>query len=236
MAIRKGGPQGQYEDLSRAVSDYSAEAAVRADDNGRGGSIGASLAALVSIVALAFSGYSFYETVLRQASLRVYAPPIIHMYREGYRDVLAIPITISNDGAQRGTVLSFDLTAENLETGDSKGFQNLYFGTSPKADRSLFTPVTVAGRSSYTGIVMFHALETGAFVKTTGGVTLRLRLTLKLNLDKTSGWFQAKPPAPLTFDMTASYIAGFRDMESGTPTALFDVRWTRARDKGAAKE
>jgi len=206
----------------------------REEEAGRRGSIGATLAALVSIIALGFSGYSFYETVLKQASLRVYAPPIIHMYRESFRDVLAIPITISNDGAQRGTVLSFDLDVANLETGDSKAFQNLYFGASPKANRSLFTPVTVAGRSSYTGIVMFHALETGAFLKTTGGVTLPLRLTLKLNLDETGDWFQARPPEPLTFDMTASYVASFPDMERGIPTSLFDVRWTRAKASSAS--
>lgn len=42
------------------------------------------------------------------------------------------------------------------------------------------------------------------------------------------------PPEPVTFDMTASFIAGMSDMESGRPTQLHDNRWHAA--KAAAKE
>ena len=153
------------------------------------GSIGASLATIVSIIALAFSGFSFYETVLKQASLRFYQPPLIYMYREDFRDVFAIPITLSNDGAQRGTILSFDLEVEHTGTGAKTHFQNLHFGASPKAtDKRLFMPITVAGRSSFSDVVLFHALKTGSFVETTGGVELPLRLTLKMNVDQTREW------------------------------------------------
>jgi hypothetical protein len=177
-------------------------------------------------VALIFSGYSFYETVLKQAALRVYVPPLIYMYRQDFRDVFAIPLTISNDGAQRGTVLSFDLVATHRETGKTQRFQNLYFGSSPKGEVQLFTPVTVAGGSASTNVVLFHALETGSFVETTGGVKLPLRLTLKMNVDSSGDWFAPIQPDPITFDMTANYIAGMRDMESGRPTQLHDERWT----------
>ena len=193
--------------------------------------IGAGLATFASIIALAFSGFSFYETVLKQASLRVYQPPLIHMFREGFRDVLAIPITISNDGAKRGTVLSFDLTVTNLDTNSSKSFQNLLFGKSPKDETRLFNPITVPGRSSFSDVVLFYALETGAFVKTTGGVRLPLRLTLKMNLDITGEWYGSSQPEPIIFDMTANYVAGFRDMESGRPTRLHDERWQKSKLK-----
>ncbi|MGI9406122.1 MAG: hypothetical protein ACR2O4_07110, partial [Hyphomicrobiaceae bacterium] len=189
------------------------------------------LATLASIVALLFSGFSFYETVLKQAKLRFYNPPLIYMYRQGYRDVFAIPITISNDGAQRGTILSFDLEMTHLKTSESKAFQNLHFGASPKDEKRLFTPITVPGRSSFSDVVLFHALETGSFVETTGGVELPVRVTLKMNIDTSGEWLAPKPPAPVTFDMTAAYIAGMRDMESGRPTQLHDARWTTARKK-----
>jgi hypothetical protein len=39
----------------------------------------------------------------------------------------------------------------------------------------------------FTGVVMFHALKTGSFVETTGGVELPLTFRLKLNADKHSG-------------------------------------------------
>jgi len=190
--------------------------------------LGSGLATLVSIVALVFSGYSFYETVLKTAELRVYEPPLIYMYRQDFRDVFAIPMTISNDGAQRGTVLSFDLEITHRETGQSQRFQNLNFGASPRGDVKLFTPMTVAGGSALTEVVLFHALATGSFVETTGGVTLPLRLTLRMNVDSSGDWFAPKQPAAVTFDMTATYIASHRDMETGRPTRLHDSRWTGA--------
>jgi hypothetical protein len=39
------------------------------------------------------------------------------------------------------------------------------------------------------------------------------------------------PPAPVTFDMAASFIAGMRDMDSGRPTELHDDRWIAAKAK-----
>ena len=146
-----------------------------------------------------FSGFSFYETVLKQAKLRFYEPPLIYMYREGFRDVFAIPLTISNDGAQRGTILSFDLKIENLKTNEVKTFQNLHFGASPKGDKRLFTPITVPGRSSFSDVVLFHAFKTGSFVKTTGGIELPLRFKLKMNIDSTGEWFAATSPPPAVF-------------------------------------
>ncbi|HEY7551677.1 MAG TPA: hypothetical protein VH913_19435, partial [Hyphomicrobiaceae bacterium] len=88
----------------------------------------AAVAILTSVVALLFSGYSFYETVVKQPELRIYRPPLIYMYRQAFRDVFAIPVTISNDGARRGTVLSFDLEVTHRETGKTMKFQNLEFG------------------------------------------------------------------------------------------------------------
>ncbi len=96
----------------------------------------------------------------------------------------------------------------------------------------MFLPITVAGRSSFTGVVMFHALKTGSFVETTGGVELPLTFRLNLNADKHSEWgpyFQMKPSDPVTFDRTASYISGMRELGNGRPTQLHDNRWHEAR-------
>lgn len=238
------------EALMGEVSEYGTRNADYPGAAGRGepstasriGAIGAGLATFVSIIALVFSAFSFYETVLKAASLRFYQPPLIYMYRESYRDVFAIPITISNDGAQRGTILSFDLEIEHTGTGKKQQFQNLHFGTSHKAaDKRLFVPITVAGRSSFSDVVLFHGLTTGSFVSTTGGVELPLRLTLKMNVDQTrewgewSQWIEPKAPPPVTFEMTASFITGFRDMEQGRPTQLHDARWSAARAQKKAE-
>jgi hypothetical protein len=198
------------------------------------GRAGAWSALLSSVTALVFSVYSLYETVIKQADLRIYQPPLIYMYRENFRDVLAIPITLSNVGTQHGTVLSFDLEVTQPGTLKRTKFQSLHFGESPKRNTRLFTPITVAGRSSYTDVILFYALSRGSFVEVTGGVKLPLRFQLTLNVDATSGWFASKPPAAIVFDMTADYIQSHNQMEAGEPTQFHDLRWTEEVAAAAA--
>ena len=92
------------------------------------GRAGAWSALLSSVTALIFSVYSLYETVIKQADLHIYQPPLIYMYRENFRDVFAIPITLSNVGTRHGTVLSFDLEVIQPQTLKSTKFQSLHFG------------------------------------------------------------------------------------------------------------
>ena len=190
------------------------------------GRVGAWSALLSSVTALVFSVYSLYETVIKQADFRVYQPPLIYMYRESFRDVFAIPITLSNFGTQHGTALSFDLEVTHPETLKTMQFQSQFLGDSPKRNPRLFTPITVAGRSSYTDVILFYALATGSFVETTGGVKLPLRFRLTLNVDTAGRWFATKQPAAVVFDMTASYIQSHNRMEAGEPTQFHDLRWT----------
>jgi hypothetical protein len=178
------------------------------------------------MTALVFSAYSLYETVIKRADLHIYQPPLIYMYRENFRDVFAVPITLSNLGTQHGTVLSFNLEVTHPETLKRMNFQSLHFGESPKRNTRLFTPITVAGRSSFTDVVLFYALARGAFVETTGGAKLPLRFKLTLNADAASGWLGTKEPAPVIFDMTAEYIQSHNKMEAGEPTHFHDLRWT----------
>jgi hypothetical protein len=190
------------------------------------GRAGAWSAVLSSVTALVFSVYSLYETVIKQADLHMYQPPLIYMYRENFRDVFAIPITLSNVGTQHGTVLSFDLEVTHPEPLKSVKFQSLHFGESPKRNTRLFTPITVAGRSSFTDVVLFHALARGSFVEATGGVKLPLRFKLTLNADAAGGWLATRAPAAVVFDMTADYIQSHNRMEAGEPTHFHDLRWT----------
>jgi hypothetical protein len=190
------------------------------------GRAGAWSALLSSVTALIFSVYSLYETVIKQADLHIYQPPLIYMYRENFRDVFAIPMTLSNVGTRHGTVLSFDLEVTHPQTLKSMKFQSLHFGESPKRNSRLFTPITVAGRSSFTDVVLFYALSRGSFVEATGGVTLPLRFKLTLNADTAAGWLATKAPAAVVFDMTADYIQSHNKMEAGEPTHFHDLRWT----------
>lgn len=189
----------------------------------------AAVAILTSAVALGFSGYSFYETVAKQPEMRIYPSPLVYMYRVGFRDVFAIPITLSNDGARRGTVMSFDLEVTHRETGEKMTFQNQKFGEAPGAGARIFTPMTVAGRSSTTDIVLFYATATGSLVgKSTGNVKLPLRFALKMNIDAGGDWIAPRQPPPAVFEMTADFIQSHAFMERGSPTVLQDARWVEA--------
>ena len=198
------------------------------------GRAGAWSALLSSVTALIFSVYSLYETAIKQADLHIYQPPLIYMYRENFRDVFAIPITLSNVGTQHGTVLSFDLEVTHPETLKTTKFQSLHFGESPKRNSRLFTPITVAGRSSFTDVVLFYALSRGSFVEVTGGVKLPLRFKLTLNADTAGGWLATRKPDAVVFDMTADYIQSHNKMEAGEPTPFHDLRWTEEAATAAA--
>jgi hypothetical protein len=184
----------------------------------------AGVAIATSCVALVFSGYSLYATVLKQPVLGVYQPPLIYMYRQGSHDVFAIPITVSNDGARRGTVLSFDLKVTQPDTRTTMKFQNRQFGASPGVGARLFTPITIAGRSSFSDVVLFYAVSPGSFVEETGSVRLPLTFTVRMNVNGYGTRLAAKQPASATFGMAASYIRNLNDMEAGRPTEFLNTR------------
>ena len=151
-------------------------------------------------------------------------PPLIYMYRQGNHDVFAIPITVSNDGAQRGTVLSFDLEITQPDSRATMKFQNRQFGASPRADARLFTPITIAGRSSFSDVVLFYAVSPGSFVEQTGPVRLPLRFTMRMNVNSYGNRRQPRQSASIAFEMVASYIRSLNDMEAGRATEFLDAR------------
>jgi hypothetical protein len=62
---------------------------------------GTRLATLVSAFAFAFSAVSFYETVLKQAYLKMYVTDTLSYTRDPYGgyEVVALPVTVANSGA-----------------------------------------------------------------------------------------------------------------------------------------
>jgi hypothetical protein len=184
----------------------------------------AGAAIVTSCLALLVSGYSLYATVLKRPVLGIYQPPLIYMYRQGHHDVFAVPITVSNDGAQRGTVLSFDLEIIQPDSQATMKFQNRQFGASPGAEARLFTPITIAGRSSFSDVVLFYAVSPGSFVEQTGPVRLPLRFAIRMNVNRYGNRRRAKQSPSVAFDMAANYIRSFNDMEAGRATEFLDAR------------
>ena len=156
----------------RAKSDESASGivsqAVRA-----GSSKGP--ATVISATALCFSGFSLWETSLKQADLSVYVTGVVTYERDraaddsimpsGGFEVLAVPITIANGGARDGVVLALQLDVNNPKTGLAARFEATYSadaayfaktGARPKAP---FSALVIAGRSGWTGTLLFYPVS-----------------------------------------------------------------------------
>lgn len=126
---------------------------------GRHSGAGGRLATVVSALALIFSAYTYYESVLRASKLAVYVPPGMQ-YTDPDRpddpfEVFIIPVTLANDGARTGTVLSMDLEVTNKRSGDKKLFYAAQLGTWGEQPPRPFAPVPLSGRASFSEAVQF---------------------------------------------------------------------------------
>ena len=120
---------------------------------------GGMLATIVSAIALIFSGFSFYESVLKAPKLAIYVPPQI-AYTDPDRpdnpfEVFVLPVTLANDGARTGTVLALELKVTNPRTGKSKQFYAAQFGPWASKPHRPFAPISLAGKAAFSNAVQF---------------------------------------------------------------------------------
>lgn len=208
------------------------------------------MAASASVVALAFSAYSLWETSLKTPQLRVFAAPVVHYTRDpgGNLEVFAVPLTISNHGARDGAVLSVELEARSVGSGARKSFYSAYsvdgqFFVKPasfnQATRSFerverpktpFAPISVAGRSAYSGTLLFYTKGKNfpKLVHEKGDYELTLRINAQF--DDTLGaldrlWL--KPPQPVKVTVRLGYFSESQLLRGGTHR-LTDVAWQEA--------
>lgn len=227
MSFKIGGQRGRDMGAAHAVEH---------------GSHGGLLATLLSGFALVISGLSYYEGSMKTAALTVYVPPMIHYARDG-GDVFNVPITIANDGAQNGTVLSMTLDVENLKPGpqDRKTarFHSVFLGDYPRDDKTplrSFAPLSVPGHGTITETVRFYNMgDVMPLLVTDKG---DFRFTLTLTTAKSSAgfldeWF-ASEPKPLTFDLNLPYFAVQRvEFQNGT-ISFFNKDWKTAASTNTA--
>jgi hypothetical protein len=137
---------------------------------------GVQVTAIISAIALVFSAYSLWETSLKQADLSVYATGVVTYERDlsadeyiqptGGFEVFAVPITIANGGARDAPVLALQLDVSNPKTGLSARFEATYTadaayfaGTGAKRPKMPFSALVIAGRSAWTGTVLFYPVS-----------------------------------------------------------------------------
>jgi hypothetical protein len=200
------------------------------------------LATIVSAFAFAFSGVSFYETVMKQPQLAAYVPPVLHYGQDGGGDVelFAIPVTIANDGARTGTVLSMDLQARNVKTGVTQRFYSAYFGDHPKtaeATPRAFAPLSVQGRSTFSDTIRFY--PTGKVrplvLDDAGDVEFTLTLdTVKPPKSDVLSWFWRTEPKPIVFTRHLPWYSFQQLAFRRLAIAMKEPGWTPAADPEAA--
>ena len=166
--------------IARPGEDIAIEQATHSD-SGR-------FAAVVSALAILISLYSLWETTLKQADLRVFVPPVIHYaapYQNNNFEMIAIPVTIANEGAQTGTVLTMELSVTDPRTGQTKRFYSADFGRwTMERTRSgayqPFAPIALAGHGSRTESVLFYTRgeqeKPDQLIRETGPYRFTLRL------------------------------------------------------------
>lgn len=198
------------------------------------------LATLISAFAFAFSGVSFYETVLKRPKLATYVPPVMHYARDGGGDIelFAIPVTILNDGARAGTVLSMQLEVTDLKSGKSKRYYSAYLGDHPhSADTTYrsFAPLSIPGRATFSDTVRFYPSSNPLPKLIEDAGDFRFTLTLDVAQpaypDLLDHLFHAAPK-PIVFERTLPWIS---EQQLGMRRATIDMRDRAWKDADAPK-
>jgi len=156
-------------------------------------------ALFISLVSLAFSGVSLYETVLRQPRLTIFAG-CNWQYGRGpgsFDEYFVIPVTVANDGARGGTVLAIELTVD--KGGRSKAYAGNFTVAGPDdKTRQLFAPLAIAGHASATASIVFtQRTPTGPpLFGEPGGydAALKLRTAVGLSYGLIDRLFASLPP------------------------------------------
>lgn len=209
--------------------DVPQDAADITTDNARqfSGGLGATL---LSAVAVIFSGYSLWDTALKSADLRVYVPRVIYYaapYTNTNFEMIQVPVTITNEGAQTGTVLHLDLAVTDPRTKQTKHFYAAETGVwSMERTRTRsytgFAPLSLAGRESRTESILFYTRgddeKPEQIIREVGSYEFTLTATLAKEtggLGTLVGKAEETKPISVTFERMLPFYDA-RSFENGT--------------------
>lgn len=189
----------------QVVSQAQSDAIDQVHETAR--STGGALATIISAFALVFSGYSFYESVLKSPKLEVFAPPRI-AYTDPDRpdspfEVFVIPLTLANDGARSGTVLSIDLDVTNPRTNQTKRFYSAQTGPWGQEPFREFAPISLSGRTAHSQAIQFFPREEANIPRILDFEPGRYKFKVTLNTtqEKSEFEFLKANVKPLEFEM-----------------------------------
>ena len=201
---------------------------------------GGKLATLISMFAFVFSGFSLYESTLKQPKLESFVPPVIHYGRDGGGSVelFAIPITVTNDGARAATVLSMELDVTD-SAGTTKKYYSAYLGEHPRDSSAMnraFAPITIAGRDVFSETVRFYPMGNPLPLLVTDSGSYKFKLTLKAAkpsdpdlLDQ----YLREEPGSIAFELTLSWISEQQLNFRRATIAMHEKNWQPTMAGGA---
>lgn len=185
------------------------------------------LSSVGSLLAFLFSGVSLYATSLKPPDLKVFVPPVIQYaspYQNTNFEVFAVPVTITNDGARTGTILSMELVASDAEGKQVKRFYSGHFGNwSMERARALqfkpFAPISLNGHTSQSDTVLFYPRNEEKVMQLVSAAgayrfSLRVHLAETADLGLLDRWWR-HDPAPVDFEMTLPTL-DHRAFQNGT--------------------
>ena len=172
-------------------------------------------ATILSAFALVLSAFSLYEASFKTAELEIFIPPVIQYGRDGGGDteLFVVPITVTNSGARTGTVLSMELSVEDLKSKRVKRYYSAFLGEhqiDPDAPNRSFAPLSIAGKRTFSDTVRFYpvgnplpklAEEAGDY-----RFTLSLVMAMPTRPDYVDRVFGGKPE-PVVFERTLPWVS-----------------------------
>ncbi|MGF1501212.1 MAG: hypothetical protein ACFBSD_05290 [Paracoccaceae bacterium] len=132
---------------------------------------------LLSVAALCLSAITVYTTELAGPALTLTAAETAYLARDpsGSAEVVLVPLTISNGGANEGVVHAISLEVEAVGREGTRRFFAAATGPRPSPDAEPFAPLSISGQASTARAVMFYPLGPGEALIDRAG-TYRLRI------------------------------------------------------------
>lgn len=146
------------------------------------------LAIVISVISFIISTVNVYITNLKAPDLSMNIAPFIRQIvdNQSQNEAFFIPVTIVNQGAKPGSLLSIDLAVNYLPTGEQKVYYGQYFAQENNSELlgGFFTPVNLNGYSAVSRIICFYPQgsrdgnffsRTGTYEFTLTGATANVR-------------------------------------------------------------
>ena len=172
------------------------------------------------------------RTSLQRADMRVFVSPLIRYaspYQNSIFEVFEIPLTVINEGAQTGTILSFDLEVTNSQNGASKHFYSAGLGPWSLArvkgeGLTPFTPVSLTGRSSQSETILFYARNDSRVMQIVEAPA-QYRFAITPQAAQRSALLR-RSPKPLMFEMTLPYLDHRAFTSGGGTIPMHNASWS----------